>query len=146
MTNFFLTIERNRGIIMSTLPTDEIDELMRLKNAMLIAASINANRDENPSNDDGDRGVVVGGAPPGPPINEQTVPIPNPNIFFLNATRNYPEPDQVPIEPFEFRPITRELLVRFLKVEKFRLQKAKNIKTVRQLLNEFIAQNDLNPE
>lgn len=43
-----------------------------------------------------------------------------------------------------FRTITRELLIKFLKLEKFHLQKMKKkLVTVNDLLEDFISQNDL---
>jgi len=115
---------------------------------MLIAASLSNDRNENPSNDDPDR-VHVAVAPPtdqNPAQNNQNYN----NLFFLNDTRNYPPLNSDITEQADslasFKPITRELMIRFLKLEKFRLQKMKTIKTVSDLLDYFITQSDLNRE
>lgn len=119
MTNFFHVVERNRAVILSTLPEDKITGLLRLRDEMLEAANLNR-RDED-SDEDAETAPQAANA----------------------AAATTGETDE-PVH--NFPPITRDLLVSFLKLEKFRLQKIKKVRTVNNLLQEFIEQSDLSKE
>lgn len=166
ITNLFLVIERNRPIIVSTLGEREIDELFRLKSAMFIAANLNdknerqASEIHKPGGDldkvaedlENDPAAILAAVNnninnnfPAHQLNKPINSFNNPTFNLMNDTRAY-ELNANDIQFGSIRPITRELMIKFLKLEKFKLQKVKEIKTVQNLLDEFIAQNDLNRE
>lgn len=136
LTNFFLIVERNRAMILSTLSSDQISELLQLRNEMLIDANLKRDADED-SDDDPETAHLDRPAPATQKKNKD-------GVTDDNKSQQQPPPDETS-QP-QFPPITRELLVRFLKLEKFRLQKLKKVRKVAQLLEEFIEQSDLSKE
>lgn len=139
LTNFFLIVERNRAMILSTLPSDQISELLQLRNEMLIDANLKRDADED-SDDDPETAHLDRPAPAATQKKNKG------GVTDDNKSQQQQQPPPDETSQAQFPPITRELLVRFLKLEKFRLQKLKKVRKVAQLLEEFIEQSDLSKD
>lgn len=130
-------------MIQSTLPSEQIDELLRLRNAMLAYAEENRVQSDD-SADDIETAHLT--APVKTAENNKI------NIDARHHNRHPNDNDggggdgESTTAAEKFPVITRELLVRFLKLEKYRLQKMKKIRTISHLLEEYIKNNDLTKE
>lgn len=138
-------------MILSTLSSDQISELLQLRNEMLIDANLKRDADED-SDDDPETAHLDRPAPATQKKNKAAhaavdgVTNDNTNNDDNKSQQQQPPPPPDETSQPQFPPITRELLVRFLKLEKFRLQKLKKVRKVAQLLEEFIEQSDLSKE
>ena len=129
-------------MIQSTLPSEQIDELLRLRNAMLAEAEANRVQSED-SGDDVETAHLT--APVKTAENKDAVNHNNRHHNDKNGGGGGGGGESTTAAE-KFPVITRELLVRFLKLEKYRLQKMKKIRTISHLLDEYIEKNDLTKE
>lgn len=136
VTNFFMTISRARKKLLDELSNRDIDELIKMRSSYLLRSKTNERTAPTSLNNSE---IVKKEMDRVAEENNY-----DPVLFKSNFKSNTTHTDINQEYQQQLKPITRDVLVKFLKLEKFKLQKLKKIKTVKMLLDEFILDNELN--